>query len=188
MTGDQFFELCKECFAEMRASGITSVGEFHYFHHDQGTRFAYDRLILKAAKAVNIRLVLLQAYYQYGGFGHQALNASQERFETKNVTEYWQAFDQLAQEVHECETQTLGVVAHSVRALDLPELKQLHAESVARNLVFHMHVEEQPKEISDCLAHWGTTPIASILSNLAVDSKFTAVHCTWTNESEMQAF
>jgi hypothetical protein len=35
MTENKFFEVCKETFQEMRNNGITSVGEFHYFHHKE---------------------------------------------------------------------------------------------------------------------------------------------------------
>jgi formimidoylglutamate deiminase len=40
---DQFRGLCVQSFLEMRDSGITSVGEFHYFHHNKETDYAMDR-------------------------------------------------------------------------------------------------------------------------------------------------
>src|SRR5690606_30550400 len=34
MTADRIHELSRQAFLEMRAAGITTVGEFHYLHHD----------------------------------------------------------------------------------------------------------------------------------------------------------
>ena len=96
MTEEKFFNLCKyqfstwkvnlgrDAFEEMRKNGITTVGEFHYFHHNvvsevvqnnsnsycfnsllQGKGdYAFDRVILKAAEAAGIRIVLLNTFYK----------------------------------------------------------------------------------------------------------------------------
>ena len=53
----------------MRDAGITTVGEFHYLHHDRDGDFAFDEVVLEAAAEVGIRIVLLQAYYAAGGIG-----------------------------------------------------------------------------------------------------------------------
>lgn len=42
MEVDTFYELCFRCFTEMKRKGITTVGEFHYFHHDQ---YLYDKQV-----------------------------------------------------------------------------------------------------------------------------------------------
>ncbi|HJN71425.1 MAG TPA: amidohydrolase family protein, partial [Phycisphaerales bacterium] len=49
LTVDEFRGLCVQSFAEMRQAGITTVGEFHYFHHDKENDFALDRAVLEAA-------------------------------------------------------------------------------------------------------------------------------------------
>jgi formimidoylglutamate deiminase len=70
---EDFLNVTTQAFLEMRASGMTTVGEFHYFHHGPATKdFGYDRLVLKAARAAQIRLVLLVAYYRTGGVGKVA--------------------------------------------------------------------------------------------------------------------
>ena len=56
MKDDEFKQHCALTFREMRASGCTSVGEFHYFHHGNNeARYKYDRMILEAAQEVGIR-------------------------------------------------------------------------------------------------------------------------------------
>lgn len=150
MTQEHMYALTKQCFAEMRDAGITSVGEFHYFHHGRqeeataagaSSRFAYDEQVLKAARDVGIRLVLLNAFYEHGGFQKAPMSEAQQRFKVASHDEYWHQMDALAAKL--TPTQSLGVVAHSMRAVELPDIVSLHEESVRRGLVFHMHLEEQ---------------------------------------------
>ena len=35
LNDEAFYRLCLQAFREMRAAGITAVGEFHYFHHSK---------------------------------------------------------------------------------------------------------------------------------------------------------
>lgn len=157
MTQGQIYALTKQCFSEMLDAGITSVGEFHYFHHglpseageqEGSNRFAYDEQILKAAKDVGIRIVLLNAFYEHGGFRQAPMSEPQKRFKVSSHAEYWRQMDALQPKL--ASTQSLGVVAHSMRAVELKDIAELHEESVRRGLVFHIHLEEQVSE-SDML-------------------------------------
>lgn len=192
MTNDRIYELTRQCFQEMRDAGMTSVGEFHYFHHDaHGNQFAYDQTILRAAKDVGIRIVLLNAFYEHGGFNKAPMTQAQLRFKTDTVDKYWQQMDALQTKMKSdgATMQSLGVVAHSMRAVELSDIVRLHQESVKRGLVFHIHLEEQMKEVDDCkTAHNGKTPMALLLDNLTVDDKLTAVHCTWTEPALLQEY
>lgn len=151
MTEDKLYELTRQCFSEMRDAGITSVGEFHYFHHARDgeaesaakQQFAYDETVLRAARDVGIRVVLLNAYYEHGGFQRAPMSEPQKRFKVDSHAAYWAQMDALSGVVEKDPTQTLGVVAHSMRAVELPDIVKLHEESVRRGLVFHMHLEEQ---------------------------------------------
>ncbi|RLN51304.1 hypothetical protein BBJ29_003048 [Phytophthora kernoviae] len=195
MSEQHIYDLTRQCFSEMRDVGITSVGEFHYFHHgrpgegNNGHEFAYDETVLRAAKDVGIRIVLLNAYYEHGGFQRAPMAESQKRFKVDSHEVYWNQMDTLLAKVKEDSTQSLGVVAHSMRAVEVPDIVKLHEESVRRGLVFHIHLEEQTKEVDDCKAtHDGETPMALLLKNLKIDEKFTAVHCTWTKADELKQF
>ena len=57
-------------------------------------------------------------------------------------------------------TQSLGVVAHSIRAADPDEIAALHELAVGSGMVFHIHVEEQPREIEASVDAYGMTPMA----------------------------
>ena len=53
----------------MRDAGITTVGEFHYVHHEREGDFALDEAVIEAARDVGIRMVLLYSYYATGAPG-----------------------------------------------------------------------------------------------------------------------
>jgi formimidoylglutamate deiminase len=186
LDGEALRRVCRQAFAEMRDAGITTVGEFHYLHHDRDDDFAFDHVVLEAASEVGIRIVLLQAYYAAGGIG-KVPEPGQRRFATLDLREYWRQMDRLAQRLDSA-TQSLGVVAHSVRAASLTEIKALHTEAARRSLPFHMHVEEQRREIVDTVAAYGRTPMRLLCDELVTGGDFTAVHCTHTSTPDMAAF
>ncbi|MCH7476154.1 MAG: amidohydrolase family protein, partial [Gemmatimonadetes bacterium] len=171
----------------MLAGGITTVGEFHYLHHSAATSdFAYDRLVLQAAREAGIRIVLLNAYYRTGGIG-RPLEPAQQRFETASLDGYWDNMAALGSVV-DTPLQSLGVAAHSIRAVGLEEMAELRAEAGRRGLVFHMHVEEQRKEIDDAITSYGKPPMAVLNSALSTMTNVTAVHCTHTTPKDMERF
>lgn len=179
--------LAIQAFREMLAAGITTVGEFHYLHHDsREAGFVFDQVMLRAAREAGIRIALLECYYRTGGI-NQPLAGGQRRFHTQSIEEYWAQFDCL-KSIIEPSTQSLGVAPHSIRAAPIEEISQLHQEACKRGLVFHMHVEEQPKEIEDCLDRYGKTPMALLNQHLQVNPMFTAVHCTHTAAADMEEY
>ncbi len=181
------YALSKQAFGEMLAAGITTVGEFHYLHHDERCEgYAFDEIVLKAAADAGIRIVLLNAYYAAGGIGVQ-LEGAQRRFGSPSLDVFWLQMDRL-QALIDQQTQSLGVVAHSVRAVNIEEIAALHKEAQRRGLVFHIHVEEQRKEIEDCVDHSGKRPMQLLNEQLEIDDRFTAVHCTHTDPSDMKSY
>ncbi len=191
MSPERMGELCRAAFGEMRAAGITTVGEFHYLHHHHdheagGAGFALDEVVLAAAAETGVRLVLLVAFYRTGGID-RPLSRPQRRFRVDSCDAYWAQIDRLKERIDPA-TQSLGVVAHSIRAADIDDIAALHAEAERRGLVFHMHVEEQPREIEECLARYGRTPMALLNERLEITPRFTAVHCTHTAAADMVEF
>jgi formimidoylglutamate deiminase len=212
LSAASFESLCLHAFEELRAAGVTAVGEFHYFHHDQlpaaagppsspaGTSaapfttdarpaagdYALDARVLRAAAAAGIRIVLLNTYYRTGGIA-QPLAGAQRRFETPDPPAFWAQMDRLAASLAG-PTQTLGAAVHSLRAAPPDELTAIHDEARRRGMVVHMHVEEQRREIADCLAHYGRRPMQLLLAALPNTEGFTAVHCTHTAGEDMERF
>jgi formimidoylglutamate deiminase len=185
---ERLFDLSLAAFREMRAAGITAVGEFHYLHHDDAgaADFAFDEVVLAAAAAAPIRLVLLETYSAAGGIG-RPLAGAQRRFACASPAAYWRQMDRLAGRLAADGTQTLGAAAHSLRAVPLADLAALHAEARRRGLVFHLHLEEQRREIEECVAATGRRPIELLLA-LDPGAETTAVHCTHSDPADLARF
>ncbi len=185
LDAEAFFDLNLQAFSEMLDGGITTVGEFHYFHHDgSGKGFHYDQIVLEAARQAGIRIVLLNAYYGTGGID-QPLKGGQTRFRTESPAQYWGQFDRLAGSLSS--HQSLGAVVHSVRAAPLGEIVEIRGEADRRALPFHIHVEEQRQEIEDCKQRYGLNPLALLLDRVGIGDRFTAIHCTHSSTADLKA-
>jgi formimidoylglutamate deiminase len=177
--------LSAQAFGEMRDAGITTVGEFHYLHHEREGDFALDEAVLAAAVEVGIRMVFLYSYYATSAPG-QPLQAAQRRFATPSVDEFWRQLDRV-EPLLDRATQTLGVAPHSIRAAGPRDIALLYQEARRRGLPVHLHVEEQRREIEEAQAAYRRTPMAVILDAVE-DGRFTAVHCTHTSDADMERF
>lgn len=193
LTPDVCYELSKRTFAELLIAGVTSVGEFHYVRHagpaedpeSAEGRYGLDAAVLAAARDAGIRLTLLPALYAAGGFD-RPLEGGQKRFRVADEREYWRRFDELAG-LLDASTQSLGACVHSVRAAPIELLAAVHAESVRRGLVFHMHLEEVRREIDECRALHGAAPSELLLDRLGDLGRTTLVHATHTDAPRLAA-
>jgi formimidoylglutamate deiminase len=184
---DAFQALCLQTFREMRSAGITCVGEFHYFHHgEELDGWAFDERVLRAASEAGIRIALLEVYYRTGAIG-QPLEGAQRRFGSSSPEAFWEQVDRLAG-LLDPRTQTLGASVHSLRAASLDDLRAVYDEARRRDLPFHIHVEEQRREIEDALAFYGQRPMQLLLETLGTTTDVTAVHCTHTDPEDMERF
>ncbi len=187
-----FERLCRQTFRELRDAGVTTVGEFHYFHHEGSGApgapldYALDERVLRAAAAAGIRIVLLNTYYRTGGFD-QPLAGAQRRFASPSPAVFWEQMDRLADRLAG-PAQSLGAAVHSLRAAPPADLAAIYEEARRRGLRLHMHVEEQRLEIADCLAYYGRRPMQLALASLPAADGLTAVHCTHTTAEDMERF
>jgi formimidoylglutamate deiminase len=69
-----------------------------------------------------------------------------------------------------------GIAPHSVRAVPLSYLKEIINGANQRQLPVHMHVAEQPAEVSACIAEYGRSPVALLATEGLLNERFTAVH------------
>lgn len=183
----RFYDAVRATYEEMLRAGITTVGEFHYLHHSPDANdYAFDEIVLRAARDAGIRIVLLLTYYKTGGIG-QPLTAAQKRFETQSLDDLWRQADVLATKLDPL-TQSLGIAAHSIRGVPVEELAPLYAEARRRGMVMHMHVEEQRREIADCLDAFGRTPMQILNERLDSCDGLTAVHATHSDPADLQRF
>jgi formimidoylglutamate deiminase len=184
----ELFALSLQGFREMRAAGITTVGEFHYIHHrdPDAADYGFDGVVLAAAAEAGIRIAFIQSYYRTGAVG-QPLAGAQRRFDSPSPARYWEQMDRLAARL-DPRRESLAASVHSLRAAGIEDLAAIYAEARRRDLPFHIHVEEQELEIADVIAYYGRRPMALLLATLGTATDLTAVHCTHTDGEEMERF
>ncbi len=171
-------------FLEMAESGITTVGEFHYLHHQpDGTPYAdpdeLSHRVMAAAEAVGVHLCLLRVAYGRGG-PHKPPDTGQRRFVDPNPDSVLASLERLSQAMGP--TVRVGLAAHSVRALDAAWLEALSAWPG----VVHAHVSEQPAENATCMGEHGRSPLAVLHDAGLVHSRFCAVHLTHPMDGDLE--
>ncbi|MEM6455702.1 MAG: formimidoylglutamate deiminase [Acidobacteriota bacterium] len=177
----------RQAYAEMRAAGFTTVGEFHYLRHaDADARdHRFDAVVVEAARDVGIRLVLMPAHYRTGDV-EAPLADAQRRFATPDLDAYWAQVDRLAA-ILDPPTQHLAAVGHSLRAVPLDDVAGLIEEARRRALPLHWHVEEQTREIETCRRAYGAGPLA-LLTRAGAGAGVVAVHATQSTPDDLAAF
>lgn len=177
--------IARACFAEMLEAGYTSVGEFHYLHHERdGSRSpSMTDALVAAADATGIRLRLLPVYYRTGGFGMPS-EAAQHRFLHDSPDEFARTIEPFADVC-------AGVAPHSLRAVpigDLPPLLEIASQLIGPQSVVHIHVSEQAREVTECVARYGRPPVALLDECTGLNSRWNLVHAThagWTERKRI---
>ena len=174
--------LARLAFREMLRAGFTTVGEFHYLHHQpDGTPYADpDELALRvveAARAEGIRLVLLRVAYARAGHG-VAPNPLQRRFLDPTPEHALAAVARLRRR-----GVVAGLAPHSVRACP-PSWLRAFGDANPDGPV-HAHVDEQPGEIEACLRETGLRPLQLLGDAGLLSPRFTAVHLTHPDAAEL---
>lgn len=152
-------------YREMRSAGYTAVGEFHYL----GLAEAFAAA--EAAEAAGMALVLLHVAYARGGL---------PRFRQDSIAAY-------LGEVEELRSRGLavGLAPHSVRACPREWLEEIGRYSEAEALRLHVHADEQPREIEECVAEHGCRPIELLASAGCLGERTTVVHATHADGTEL---
>jgi formimidoylglutamate deiminase len=154
-----------EVYRELRAAGYTAVGEFHYLGP------AEARAAAAAAEEAGIAFVLLHVAYARGGL---------PRMRQESVAAYLEQLESLrALDV------AVGVAPHSVRACPPDWLEQLARYAEREGLPLHVHADEQPREIEECLAEHGCRPIELLARTGCLGERTTVVHATHADGGEL---
>lgn len=191
LTADEIGTVSRFCFLEMLRAGITTVGEFHYLHRDEGGA-AYRNpnelahRVIMAAEEVGIRIVLINVAYVTGSIG-QPLSPQQARFATPDLEAFLDRTSALAESMAHRPRVRLGLAAHSLRAVPRDWLHRLRDWAVGRDAPFHMHVSEQTAEVESCRAEFGLRPMQLLAADGLLDSRLTAIHATHIDDGEVMA-
>ena len=155
-----------DVYREMRAAGYTAVGEFHYL----GAAEAFAAA--EAAADAGIAIVLLHVAYERGGLDRMR-QPSRRRLPRR------------------------GRVAprRRNRRRRRPPLRprllarrgsRRSARYAAREeLPLHIHADEQPREIEECLEEHGCRPIELLADTGCLTARTTIIHATHANDDEL---
>lgn len=188
LSPDEMEAIAALAFAEMAEAGFTTVGEFHYLHHQpDGT--PYDNpaelaeRIAAASETAGIGLTLLPVFYAHGNFGGAAASPRQARF-LSSVDGFARLLDACRAAVSGLEGAVVGVAPHSLRAASADEVRTVAA--MAPHGPVHIHAAEQTREVEDCIAQLGARPVEFILDELGADQRWCLIHATHLVESEVK--
>ena len=160
-------QLASETYAEMVGAGYGVVGEFHYVHHQpDGTPYPEPNemafAVAEAAAEAGLPIVLLPAAYHRGGWsdGSDLPPApGQRRFCDPDVESFLSRLEALRVWAAGVPGVSVGVAAHSVRAVPSTWLEAIAEYSERHGLVRHVHAHEQRRELDECQAEHGCSPI-----------------------------
>jgi formimidoylglutamate deiminase len=154
-----------EVYRELRANGYTAVGEFHYLGLEEA------RAAAAAAAEAGVELVCLFACYLRGGI---------PRFRQESVADYLRQLESLR-----ADGIRVGVAPHSVRACPADALRELGRYAAEHELPLHVHADEQPREIEECVAEHGVRPIELLAREGCLGPHATVVHATHADGHEL---
>jgi formiminoglutamate deiminase len=179
---DRYRNLTRAVYAEMALAGITSVGEFHYVHHDAGgARYgdpnAMGRALIDGAADAGIRLTLLDTCYLSAGPDGAPLAGPQQRFGDGSGDRWAERVETLRQQI-DSPSVLLGAALHSVRGVPVEHMPAVVEWAEAHSVPLHVHSSEQTREVEQCLAVHGRTPTAVLRDAGALGPRTTAVHAT----------
>jgi formimidoylglutamate deiminase len=152
-------------YREMRDAGYTAVGEFHYL----GLAEAFAAV--EAAAAAGMAIVVLHVAYARGGL---------PRFTQDSVAAYLTEVEQL----RDAGVQ-VALAPHSVRACPTDWLTEIGEYARSESLPLHVHADEQPREIEECLAEHGCRPIELLARAGCLGEHSTVVHATHADGAEL---
>ena len=154
-----------DVYRELRAAGYTAVGEFHYLGLDEAHAAA------EAAAEAGVALVVLHVAYGRGGI---------DRFRQESVAAYLLELEELR-----AGGIRVGVAPHSVRACPRDWLEELGRYAAEHELPLHVHADEQPREIEECLTEHGVRPIELLDACGCLGPRTTVVHATHADGHEL---
>jgi formimidoylglutamate deiminase len=174
ITPAQAQAIALQLYIEMLKNGYTAVAEFHYLHHPAEMMGRH----LEAARAAGIAITMLPSLYRWAGFGDQALQPRQKRFDSdvRSILEE-------AGNVPVSKDVRVGVAPHSLRAVDPGALREL-IESTPIDAPIHIHASEQLREVDESLGAFGKRPVEYLLDRFRVDARWCVVHGTHMNAAE----
>jgi len=177
-------------YEEMAAAGYGAVGEFHYVHHRPGGD-PYDdpnataKAVARAARAAGLRIVLLPAAYARAGAARPP-EERQRRFCDPDPATFLARVDELRGWAEGRDGVSVGVAAHSARAVPADWLEAIASYSEEHGLVRHVHAAEQRRELEELDAEHGCSPVELLERSGFLGPLASVVHAIHVSESDVE--
>ena len=191
-TPESMGEVGARVYGQMASAGYGAVGEFHYVHHQpDGTPYpepsAMAIALARAARASRLEIALLPAAYHRGGWGGSDTppTPGQVRFCDPSVEAFLARVDALRQWAAGVEGVSVGVAAHSVRAVSADWLREIARYSNEHGLVRHIHASEQRRELAECHEEHGCSPIELLDRTGFLGPHTSVVHAIHVSERDI---
>jgi formimidoylglutamate deiminase len=191
-TPETMGEVGDRVYGQMARAGYGAVGEFHYVHHQpDGTPYAEPNAmaiaLARAARTAGLEITLLPAAYHRGGWAGSDLppDPGQVRFCDPSVEAFLARVDALRAWADGVEGVTVGVAAHSVRAVSADWLRAIARYGDEHGLVRHVHASEQRRELAECDAEHGCSPIELLARTGFLGPHTSVVHAIHVSESDV---
>jgi formiminoglutamate deiminase len=186
---DTYERVATAVYIEMAMAGITTVGEFHYLHHQEdGLPYSDPNemglALIRAARTAGIRICLLDAGYFTAGFGDRPLDAVQRRFADQTPDHWLDRVETLRRAHTDAHDVVIGLAPHSVRAVPRAGLARM-AERRPAGTPVHIHLSEQPAENEECLEATGLTPTGVLEETGVLGADTTLVHATHVSDDDI---
>lgn len=180
------YALALATYSEMALSGIASVGEFHYLHHDTDGRPYADpnemgAAVVRAAGDAGIRITLLDTCYLQADVRGAPLAGVQRRFDDGS----WQSWAERVSLLSASPMVRLGAAIHSVRAVPRSAMAPIAAFARDAGQPLHVHVSEQPAENVACAEAFGITPVELLAAEGVFGRSTTAAHATHLTSADI---
>jgi formimidoylglutamate deiminase len=177
-------------YGQMAAAGYGAVGEFHYVHHQpDGTPYdepnAMAIALAEAAVAAGLEITLLPAAYHRAGPGLEP-TAGQVRFCDPSVEAFLERVDGLRQWAAARPGVSVGVAAHSTRAVPAPWLAAIAEYAEHHGLVRHVHASEQRRELDEIEAEHGCSPIALLGRTGFLGPRTSVIHAIHVDDLDVE--
>jgi formimidoylglutamate deiminase len=186
---EDVYAVSRWAFLEMALSGVTTVGEFHYLHHqpdgtpyDDANELAHR--VVTAARDVGIRIALLRVVYRRGGLDRPP-SPEQRRFVDPSDEHALVRIEALRARYSKEDDVVVGLAPHSIRAVGAQTLTAVASAATRWDAPLHIHASEQQREIEESVAEYQRRPVEVFEDHGILDPRMTLVHATHVSELEL---
>ena len=186
----QAHDIAAQAYVEMLRAGYTTVGEFHYLHHQpDGSAYSspseMSDAVIAAAHETGLAITHLPVLYTSNGFGGVAPSDGQRRF-LHDSNSFARLVEMLVARYRQEPLVRIGIAPHSLRAVTREQLRDA-CDAITRldfAAPIHIHIAEQTREVEECVEWSGQRPVEWLLDSIDVDQRWCLVHATHVNDTE----